>query len=438
MYLNIGLFSEEWTRHFNPIVGGTPITPIEIATAQENSSYWQATEAQTPLTALFFLKAARPDHLADAPGGDAWLSDDQAVLDRGKEVFAERCARCHSSKIPAPAPGVDAGGGCSGPGYLQCWNAYWDWTKTDEFKAKMRDIVLADDFLDDNFLSTEMRVPVTLLQTNACSPLATNAIADNIWDNFSSQTYKDLPSVGTITVHNPITGEPSTYEMPAGGRGYTRPASLISLWSTAPYLLNNSVGKFDPSPSVEARMGAFESGIEQMLWPEKRRMDPVLGDKVPGLIDRTTAQSYLTIPKGFLPPLLVRLFAPFRDDLPWLFTDDGDIELGPIPAGTPVGLLGNLNLRPDKGNLLDRVKHDHKLVEMVIQIGLDLKALPKNPSDEQARRVFADLVDPLLALSKCPDFVVNRGHYFGTDQFAEEPGLSDQQKRDLIEFLKTL
>jgi hypothetical protein len=302
----------------------------------------------------------------------------------------------------------------------------------------MREIVFADDFLDDNYLSTEMRVPVTLLQTNACSPLATNAIADNIWDNFSSQTYKNLPSVGTITVQNPITGEPSQYAMPGDGRGYTRPPSLVSLWSTAPYLLNNAVGRFDPSPSVGARIGAFQSGIEQMLWPEKRAKDPVLGDKVAGLIDRTTAQSYLTIPKGFLPPLLVRLFAPFRDELPWLFTADGDIELGPIPAGTPVGLLGNLNLRPDKGSLLERVKHDHKLVELVIQIALDLKALPKNPSDEQARRVFADLVDPLLELSKCPDFVVNRGHYFGTDQFAEEPGLSDQQKRDLIEYLKTL
>ena len=52
------------------------------------------------------------------------------------------------------------------------------------------------DFLDGNFLSAEFRVPVTLLQTNACSPLATNAIAGNIWDNFSSQTYKELPSVG--------------------------------------------------------------------------------------------------------------------------------------------------------------------------------------------------------------------------------------------------
>ena len=74
----------------------------------------------------------------------------------------------------------------------------------------------------------------------------------------------------------------------------------------------------------------------------------------------------------------------------------------------------------------------------MIQIKRDLRTLPENASDEQARRVFADLVEPLLELSKCPDFVVNRGHYFGTDQFAEEPGLGDQQKRDLMEFLKTL
>ena len=78
--------------------------------------------------------------------------------------------------------------------------------------------------------------------------------------------------------------------MPAGGRGYTRVPSLISLWSTAPYLLNNTVGQFDPSPSVEARLDSFDDGIEQMLWPEKRDKDPVLGDKVPGIIDRTTAR----------------------------------------------------------------------------------------------------------------------------------------------------
>jgi hypothetical protein len=39
----------------------------------------------------------------------------------------------------------------------------------------------------------------------------------------ASQTYKSLPSVGTVTVHDPFTGEAKPYVMPAGGRGYTRP-----------------------------------------------------------------------------------------------------------------------------------------------------------------------------------------------------------------------
>jgi len=94
VYLNIGLFSEEWLTHFNPVVGGKPITPIEIAIAQKNSTYWLATEAGTPNTALFFLKAAQPDHLTDAPEGYQYLNADAKLVAHGKEVFADTCARC--------------------------------------------------------------------------------------------------------------------------------------------------------------------------------------------------------------------------------------------------------------------------------------------------------------------------------------------------------
>jgi len=320
---------------------------------------------------------------------------------------------------------------------MNCWNKYWAWTKTEDFKTKMRAIVLAPDFLDNNFLSAEFRVPVTLLQTNACSPLATNAIRDNIWDNFSSDTYKDLPSVGTITVYNPMTGEPQQFKMPGGGRGFTRPASLISLWSTAPFLLNNSVGKFNASPSVQARMDAFEDAINKMLWPDRRDKDPVLGDKVPGLIDRTTTRSFLIIAPGYVPDLLKDLTNWGQKAYPRVF-GDGGIELGPIPQGTPVGLLANLNLLADDSDLAGRIDHDRKLLDLLVKIKRDLEALGDNPTDDDARRVFANLVGPLMEVSKCPDYVVNRGHYFGTDFFKEEPGLSDGDKRALIEFLKTL
>jgi hypothetical protein len=431
VYINIGTDSEEWLTHFNPIVGGKRITPIEIKVARANSAYFAATEHQTFDMAQFLIRAGAPHRLADAPGGKAYLTGDDTVVTRGKVVFAETCARCHSSKLPAKVEGLDPNG-CAGPQYLTCWDKYWQSTKTPEFKQQMRDIVLAKDFLDDNYLSTDTRVPVTLLRTNACSPLATNAIRGNIWNDFSSETYKNLPSVGDITYYHPYTGEPRTYHMPAGGRGYTRPPSLISLWSTAPFLLNNSVGNFEASPSVDARMRSFNDSIEKMLWPDRREHDDLLGAKVPGRMDRTSATSYIDVAYGYLPEAveLLRIDPKARD----LFGPTG-LQIGPIPAGTPVNLLANLDLLHD-----DKAK----LAGTVFALLRDLRSLPKDASDEQAKRAFGNLVEPLLSVSKCPDFIVNRGHYFGTGyvepgttDLIDEPALSDDDKRALIEFLKT-
>jgi hypothetical protein len=441
VYLNIGTFSEEWLLHFNALVGGKPVSPIEIAVARKNSAYFAATENQTFATALFFLKSTDPHYLKDAPGGDKYLTRDKALLNRGKIAFAENCARCHSSKQPAPpVPGLDPNG-CNGKDYLTCWDKYWAWTQTDDYKSKMRPIVMADDFLKDNVLSAEFRVPVTLTRTNACSPLATNAIRDNIWDNFSSDSYKDLPSVGKITWYHPVSGEAHTYDMPASGRGYTRPPSLVSLWSTAPFLLNNSVGPFDPDPSVEHRVGAFNTAIEQMLWPERRQQDSLLKGKIPGMIDRTTQMSYVRVAGGYLPAALGGLLGFGERFAPWIF-GDGGIEIGPIPAGAPVALVASLNpLAEDGQNPAD---HARRLLELLATLDGDLKRLGANPSNERATEVFGNSVDKLLGLSKCPDLVINRGHYFGTDfrepgeaGNARQPGLSDDDKKALIEFLKT-
>jgi hypothetical protein len=426
--VNIGLFSEDWLTHFKPILGGRPVTPFSIKNARANSSYWQATEMQTPDMALFLVKASYPHKLSNAPGGAAYLNDPPETVQQGKLVFADNCARCHSSKAPERPAGADPGA-CIGPQYLTCFNKYWDWTDTDDFKQKMRKIVLADDFLDDNFLSNDGRVPVTLLQTNACSPLATNAIGNNIWDNFSSASYKTLPPVGAITVYDPFTGKPQQFQMPGGGRGYTRVPSLISLWSTAPYLLNNTVGNFNESPAVEARIGVFQDSITKMLWPEKRDKDEVLGDKVPGMIQRTTVTSWLRIPTGYLPDAVKASSKLLNLAVP-VFDQKG-IEIGPIPKGTPVDLLANFDpLPPDGSGILARAKHDKQVLAAVLKLVGDLRALPKGASDEEARKVFANVGEQLFALSKCPDYVVNRGHYFGTQ-------LSDADKQALIAFLKT-
>ncbi len=435
VFVNIGLFSEEWLLHFIPVLGGADITPFPISTAEENSVYWNANALQTPDTALFFLAASPPDYLKDAPNGKGYLTKDNAVLTRGKEIFAETCARCHSSKLPEKAftdffP--DQGG--VNLNYLTHWNDYWQWTKTDEFKEAMKKIVLEPDFLDNNYLSTDLRVPVTLLETNAGSPLATNAIAGDIWNDFSSSSYKDLPSVGTITVHDPYTFEPREYTMPAGGRGYTRPPSLVSLWSTAPFLLNNSLGEFDYKGTVEGRMESFDDSITQLLWPEKRKSNgeflTASGKLAPGWIDLTTETSSLKIPGGFLPNFLRPKLGFLNAWFPKIF-GDGGIELGPIPKGTPINLLSNINLQ-EKG----------KLKKLLVRGLFDLKfKLPNDATDEEAREAFKNLVEPLLDVNKSPDFVVNRGHYFGTDYLPASEGetpLSDDDKRALIEFLKYL
>jgi hypothetical protein len=79
----------------------------------------------------------------------------------------------------------------------------------------------------------------------------------------------------------------------------------------------------------------------------------------------------------------------------------------------------------------ERKQHREQLLRLLKQIKAELK---------RGNNAFADrnVLETMLAMSNCPDFVINKGHYFGTNLFTEEPGLSDAEKRDLIGFLKTL
>jgi hypothetical protein len=85
----------------------------------------------------------------------------------------------------------------------------------------------------------------------------------------------------------------------------------------------------------------------------------------------------------------------------------------------------------------ERADRQQRVIKLLLKLKLDLAKLPANATDDQARQVFTNLVPEMLALSKCPDYVVNRGHYFGTSYFKEEAPLTDADKRALIEFVKT-
>jgi hypothetical protein len=484
VYLNIGLFSEEWLLHFRPFIGGRKISPIRISDAEKQSVYWQATEDRTADLAMFFLVTARPDRLADAPGGTAYLDPfDSAKVKRGQIVFAENCAACHSSKIP-PIPansGIDDGicaGGGNGPNYRVCWDRYWQWAQTREFKQAMIKLVTArdasghDTFLAGNYLSSERRVPVDLMQTNACTALASNGLAGDIWDNFTSSSYKNLPPVNELTVYHPVSGGAMSLRPLGNGRGYLRPASLISLWSTAPFLSNNSVGH-DPDqgyagahvtaapagggdygdrercpaatdddpylPCVANRMKVFDYSIRQMLNPEMRRLDRLTQLPVPGYIYRTTAPSCLMIPSGFMPSWERHLARPLHWLAPWAIDRQGGLALGPLPKDFPVNALANTKLLPDNDEPAT-VGHYWRLLEAAPtlmaafrQMGGMCSAAALADPETQARSAAAvhdtRLIDTLVGLSKCPDYVVNRGHYFGA-------GLTADDKEALIAYLK--
>ena len=138
--------------------------------------------------------------------------------------------------------------------------------------------------------------------------------------------------------------------------------------------------------------------------------------------------SWLRVPTGYLPDAIKRAQSVLNLAVP-VFDEKG-IEIGPIPAGTPVDLLANFNPLAESDKLTERLVHDKQVVAAVFKLVHDLHALPKNATDDQARQVFSNVGEQLFALSKCPDYIVNRGHYFGTQ-------LSDADKNALIAFLKT-
>ena len=380
VYVNIGMFSEYWLTRHNRLIGLTTQKPFEIPFAQKHSVFWRATEERVPDIAAFFRRL-QPLHLADAPDGRANITSDEGILNHGRQVFADSCAYCHSSKQP-PA-GIDPQSG--------------------DGKAWFRAAVMQPDFLENNFLSNDKRYPLTKIQTNSARALGTNAMSGHIWDNFSSQTYKELPLPDDVELYNPfdetqpIKFQPKTKHT---GPGYYRVASLVSLWSSAPFLHNNTLGKFTGDPSVAGRLEAYNDAAEKLLWPEKR-----LGK---ASIWRTQNECNLHLRKEFVPK-----------PLQGLADSDGYLKLGPIPRGTPINLLANLE--PNVGDLA------------ALQVSLSKALLAihaKNLSPEKAREELLKTVPQLLAANKCPDFIEDEGHYFGTD-------LPDDDKRALIEYMKT-
>jgi cytochrome c5 len=352
--------------------------PFDLNKAQQDCVDWQLTAARMT-NAANFLDANQPYYLKDAPGGSAYVTSDAAVMDLGKTVFGEQCARCHSSKLP---PEVTQGSLDK-----QSPQAAAAWVK----------LVKTPDFLDKNFLSDDDRYPLVssdprmAIGTNSDRALGTNPDTGHVWQNFSSVTFKQLPAPGPLVLENPFDKTKKiSYSIPQGGGGYYRTPSLINVWATAPFFHNNMLGTFTGDPSVKGRIDAYQDAAEKLLWPEKRKGLATM--KVTG------TDSVLNV---------------------------GAITIR-IPAGTPVDLLANINVYAavQPGQLLETLKQLNQHPELLVRL---VQALKNQGQYDQQLDAFLPL---LLARSQSPDFIQDHGHTFGAE-------LPDDQKRALIEYMKT-
>lgn len=563
VYLNIGTFPEEWARCHNPIIGFKPQRPFSVATLRAKSVFWRATENdRIQYLARFFTYASKrtgasiaaPMKLATLPTGRPMLESERATAVRGRDVFLKNCAICHSSKQPEgfelafaddwatrePPTRVELPR-LTLPRRFEEWEAFRQSPAFAEYRRRILDLAgqpagEQDAFIKDNFLSTDIRVPITLVGTNSGRAVGTNGMRGQVWDNFSSEDYKSLPAVGGVRFYNPYSGagiDPwgnnDTYYPPGGGPGYYRPASLISLWATAPYLHNNALGLFNNDPSVAGRLEAFNDGIDKLLWRAKRvpsSRDPsgnlrfsnaALARSDPGFIYRVTEPSAIIFGAKFIRPLVEKLLGSFATkavtlylwialavlwmvlalvprariagfvvllfavgaaallvitrldrvwvllwlapvlaaaaavwlwlgtEKPWvartlfaaltiasiaigvgltMFVSGrlGDLKIPPFPRGTPVNLIMNMNPEAPRADMIRAVS--------ALARGL-LLSRAKGDSPEALRAFEAEAGPALLAVSKCPDFILDRGHWFAE-------GLSDTEKQQLKAFLKTL
>jgi hypothetical protein len=465
VYVNIGMCGSYWIGQlWNPFQPDRPQQPFDMEKAAADFPEWNQTLDRMPALEDY-LATYVPMHLEDAEGGkwkgqevipDAYKSgsDEQREkwkqVERGQEIFAENCAFCHSSKMPADGDDLKA--------LLTLKDYYRSVQKNEDDAVKQararvvayyRKAVKADDFLQNNTLTDDVRYPVSELKTSAARAIATNADAGHIWEQFSSPEYKSLPSAGELTFYNPVTDADDRKWTPPPAGGYYRTASLVSIWATAPYLHNNSVGTFTGDPSVPGRLKSFDDGIRKLL-----HIVPRDGHQS---IKRTTTRSYLTLRMSVLgsvanqkimslrDELLAKLPDPLKNSRPQLFDvieikDLKDAKLDaldkiairiPVPAGTPINLLANLKISDPEVRLKGALAY----LGYVFQTDLAAKArelgIVGRPIAAIADREAKRHMDELLKLGEHPDLVEDHGHDYGT-------GLSEDDKSALIEYLKKL
>jgi len=345
VYVNIGMCTEEcWTPKF-PKPGTffgdkAQQHPFDIAQCAKDCEAWNYADAKMPLLASFLMTGG-PTYLLkatdiDGTPGSAFV--DLAKVPQGRKVFARECAGCHSSQFaPANVRADKAALERFYEGHVFGAEEYWqhEFSEAERNSAAFQAKYLAKDpasgqlrprqfvgkdFLAQDWLANDEPVPFNIVGTNMCRSMHDNHSQGHIWEQFSSETYKQRPSPGAVEkvfsrmvpgLGGRVLGEKKI----EGGPGYLRNFSLLSAWATAPFLHNNAIGELtrlkDGSIdyTVRGRVQQFELAFDELLTSDNPGVTPHRPQK----ISRTEREIKL---------------APREDQ-------QGPIKLT-VPAGTPV------------------------------------------------------------------------------------------------------
>jgi hypothetical protein len=419
VYFNIGSCSEQcWVNHVTDIRQADPRqrgfgqTPFDIGQCRRDCPNFRAIEDRLPDLASF-LTTGRPADLYRArglPNRAALVRQldgefGAGAVERGRNVFADRCASCHSSQAGASR----------------------DFHATVEGRPDLR----------QDFLSSDKLIPVTRVGTHRSRALHSNHMKGHVWEEYGSDTRRAQAPVPGIE-------EPSD-----AGRGYYHPVSLLSVWAFAPFMHNNAIGpevcgapanranelyrnpyvvpgtwRLMPTPppcrpydtSVEGRYRLFKASMEELLNPEMRLpkismiAEPIVIDG-PALPGRRRLQ--LQIPSGIPAAVIGNLrHKELVGDLALARTD-------------PAGLRNKYTTRHGAARAGEIAATLHQILQEL------LARLSTSPEDVVARIGRAHLPFIQRMYSNSTADVENDGHTFGRD-------LSQQDKQSLIAFLATL
>jgi hypothetical protein len=390
VYINIGMCTEEcWVPNFSypgQLLGdATKQSPMRIMQCANECDAWNYADAKMDDLAAFLITGG-PTYLLASKDLNGKEGKDFVELDKvpqGKKVFARECAGCHSSKMAPENIRADKNALAKFyEGHVFGQEDYWQYEFTESERndaAFMAKFLIKDEHgvtrpkqfaengvFGQDWLSNDELIPFNIIGTNSCRAQHDNHNEGHIFEEFSSETYKNAPSPGSVPrvlnrVIPGLGGMQVGEKKIEGGPGYLRNFSLLSAWATAPFLHNNAIGEVTfledgtPDYTVKGRIDQFEMAYDELMKSDDPLAENARSQKI------STFQHDLKItPSG---------------------EADGLIRLT-IPKGTPVGAIASSN--PHDAVFM---KCDDLVENKGHQFGIDL------PNDEKlALREFLKMM----------------------------------------------